>query len=143
MGVYDTQPVEMGYQYIVPTENGSRSDCDWISFRRAGGEGICVASTDGCTFSCSALLHSASELEQATHTCDLETRTNGKHPLHVSVDHQIMGVGGDTSWYPVVYDQFLVKPTNEFTYTIVLIPLRKVEDNPAVLSRTVETLVAS
>jgi hypothetical protein len=102
MGVYGTTPLDMAYdKYIVPGENGSRSDCEWISFLSDEGDGVCIVSnTDGgkqTSFSSSALLHSAQELHNAshTHTCDLPKRSNGHDPIHVNVDHKIMGVGGD------------------------------------------------
>jgi beta-galactosidase len=102
MGVYGTTPLGMGYdKYIVPGESGSRSECEWITFLSDEGDGVCiVANTDGgkqTSFSSSALLHSAQELHNATHThtCDLPKRSNGQDPIHVNVDHKIMGLGGD------------------------------------------------
>jgi beta-galactosidase len=100
MGVYGTTPLGMGYdKYIVPVENGSRSDCQWVSFLSDEGDGVCIVSnTDGgkpTSFSSSALLYSANELHDATHTSDLPKRSNGQDPIHVHVDHKIMGLGGD------------------------------------------------
>ena len=48
MGVYNTTPSEMAYlDYIVPSENGSRSDCEYVAFRsRPTGDGFCAVSTD-------------------------------------------------------------------------------------------------
>lgn len=40
------------------------------------------------------------------------------------------------SWYPVVYPQYLVKPTSEYDYAIWLCPLRS-DDNPANVARTI------
>ena len=105
LGVYDTSPSSMGYSYVVPTENGSRSDCRWIAFRSLDdGTGLCVAAENvggsggGPSLSCSALLHRSSELEAARHTCDLEVRQDGVHPIHCCVDHAHMGLGGDTRY---------------------------------------------
>lgn len=100
VGVYNTTPTDMAYyEYVVPSENGSRSDCEYIAFRSKDRDGLCVVSTRPddslATFSCSALLHSVSELHAATHTCDLERRKNGTHPVHVNIDHELMGLGGD------------------------------------------------
>lgn len=100
MGVYVTTPADMAYsQYVYPVETGSRSDCEWISFRSSNGDGLCVVSTSAdeelSSFSCSALLHSATELENATHTYDLDGRKNGKDQIYVSIDHKHMGLGGD------------------------------------------------
>ena len=99
MGVYATTPVEMGYnKYVVPGENGSRSDCEWIAFRSdSDGDGLCVVSGE-TPFSCSALLYSATELHSAEHTRDLPKRANGRSPVFVSLDHKLMGVGGDNRY---------------------------------------------
>jgi Beta galactosidase small chain len=88
----------MGYSYIFPVENGSRSDCKWVAFRNnENGSGLCIGVDNPDEwFSCSALLHSAAELDAATHSCDLEHREDGKHAIHCSIDHKLMGVGGDT-----------------------------------------------
>ena len=111
LGVYDSTPAGMCYDnYIVPGENGSRSDCEWIAFRSPQGTGLCVVSeSSSSSFSCSAQLYSATELDEATHL--LSKRTNGDHPIHVNIDHRMMGVGGDVSWEPVVYPEYLVAPT--------------------------------
>jgi beta-galactosidase len=136
MGVYNTTAAEMGYdKYIFPVENGSRSDCEWVAFRSTLGDGLCIVSENQRTLSCSALLHSATELDAATHTCDLAKRRNGEAPVHVNLDHQLMGLGGDTSWYPVVYPEFRVKPKSEYQYKVWLVPMEK-NDDPSLLARS-------
>ena len=100
IGVHSTTPSKMAYlKYIVPGENGSRSDCEWISFEDSAGDGLLIVSKkegeSAASFSCSAQLHSNLELELATHTCDLEPRQDGKSPIHTNIDSKLMGVGGD------------------------------------------------
>jgi len=67
----------------------------------------------------SALLHSASELHEATHTC-----VEGKHPIHINIDHRLMELGGDVSWHPCVYTDYLVK-ARDFEYSFWILPLRR------------------
>jgi beta-galactosidase len=103
MGVYKTTPHHMAYHgYIVPSENGSRSDCEYASFRSNSGDGFCMVSTkpNGSldTFSFSALHSSIPELQTANHTCDLEHRLDGQHAIYVNVDHALLGLGGDTRY---------------------------------------------
>ena len=99
MGVYRTTPSKMAYtKYVVPSENGSRSDCEWISFVNRSGAGVLIVSeneSNETKFSCSAQLHSSTELDSATHTCDLEKRKDGSAPIHVNIDSSLMGLGGD------------------------------------------------
>lgn len=109
IGVFTTTPNDMGYlKYIVPGENGSRSDCEWIAFSNDDGEGVCIVSaatdsnSESSGFCCSALLHSSDELHVATHTCDLGRRENGVDPIHVNVDHKLMGVGGDNRYVAIL-----------------------------------------
>jgi beta-galactosidase len=116
-GVWNTTPSEMGYDYIVPSENGSRSDCQWISCKGKGDDaGLLVVADGSGSFSCSALHHTATELESAVHTSDLDERHDGQHPIFVNIDHELMGVAGDVSWFPCVYPPFLVK-AEPYEYT--------------------------
>lgn len=99
-GQYNSTPADMSYlQYIVPSENGNRSDCSFVAFREKSGNGFCLVNTYSddsiCAFNCSVQLHSIEELHIATHTSDLEARENGNHPIHVNLDGALMGVGGD------------------------------------------------
>jgi beta-galactosidase len=95
IGVYKTTPSQMGYDYIVPSENGNRCDCEWVAFESREHHGLLIMVDPHCNFSFSALLHSAEELNHADHTCDLEERTDGESPIFVNIDHQLMGLGGD------------------------------------------------
>lgn len=94
LGLWKTTGAEMGFDYIVPSENGSRSDCRWASFDSGDG-GIVVVADSGTNFCFSALLHSADELHQAFHTSDLDVRKNSIHPIYLNIDHKLLGVGGD------------------------------------------------
>ena len=79
------------------------------------------------SFSCSALLHSTEELHHASHTCDLDQRADGKHPIYVNIDHQLMGVGGDDSWSPCVYSDFVLK-SQEYNYKVWLVKISPKEN---------------
>ena len=139
MGVYNTTPKDMAYHYIFPSENGNRSDCEWVALRNgAEGEGICFATPPKSVFHFSAQLHNTQELHEATHTCDLEHRENGDHPVFVNLDHKLMGVGGDVSWMPVVYDPYLVKSDQDYQYDFWILPL-SVGDDPALVAREAAT----
>ena len=116
-GWWKTSASDMGYSYIVPSENGSRSDCKRICFESRRDGGLAVVADSDSAFSCSALLHSADELHHASHTCDLDKRMDGENLIHVNIDHQLMGVGGDNSWSPCVYPDFVVK-SQEYNYKL-------------------------
>ena len=85
----------MGYDYIVPSENGNRSDCKWVAFGSDNGGVLIRPNHKQESFCFSALLHDGKELHRARHTIDLDVRKDGAHPIHVNLDHKLMGVGGD------------------------------------------------
>ncbi|GMI35863.1 hypothetical protein TeGR_g12884 [Tetraparma gracilis] len=128
-GIYSTTPSDMYVPYIYPSENGARGGCSWAAFADKNGAGLLVRPDsieghDADTFSFSASLHSASELDAAKHTCDLATRKNGaKNKIFVNLDHKIMGVGGDLSWLPCVYDAYKVDPKQTYKFSFWLLPL--------------------
>lgn len=95
MDIWATTAKENDFMYIVPSENGSKSDCEWMAFRDNSGFGVCVV-PELSTMNFNASLYSQEEFHQAKHTFDLPVRENGKTPVHVNLDHRIMGVGGDT-----------------------------------------------
>ena len=96
MGIYQSTAKDNEYNYIVPSENGNKSNCRWAAFQDESGNGICIVSDMKCDdLHFGASLNSQLELHNALHTCDLEARENGEGPVYVSIDHKIMGVGGD------------------------------------------------
>jgi hypothetical protein len=133
LGLWETSPSKMGYDYIVPSENGNRSDCKWAALR-SGKSGVLIRPNNKKENFCfNALLYDGNELHRAQHTIDREEREDGVHPIHVNLDHKQMGLGGDVryvcfvsygclpsssllnschfmhSWFPAVYPQYLVE----------------------------------
>lgn len=125
-GTWKTSPSQMGFSYIVPSENGSRSDCNRASFETEDRGGLVVTADPGSeTFSFSAHLHSTEELHEAIHTCDLEERQDGKHSVYVNVDHKLMGVGGDVRYvWALLGTQKLHGKSHSYCYFVFkLVPM--------------------
>eukprot|EP00977_Amphora_coffeiformis_P012109 scaffold2989_cov184-Amphora_coffeaeformis.AAC.5 len=141
LGLFHTTPQGMGYMnYIVPTETGSRSDCEWIAMRNEetfAGLLITPPTTDDECVSFGALHYSAPELELARHTFELPYRGDGEDMIHLNIDHRMMGLGGDISWLPAVYPEYCVKPDVSYRFGLWFIPLSKEQDDPATLSRDI------
>ena len=133
MGLNSTTPTEMHVPYIVPSEHGGRTDCSWACFADSDGEGVIVRAAGGSgeCFAFSAGLHTQTELHAAEHTYDLPVRKQGRDPVYVNVDHEIMGVGGDCSWLPCVYPEYLVEPGKEFEFEVWLCPVGKGQSSEA------------
>ena len=90
------------FSLYISKQEGKSDCCEWVSFPKDDGDGICIAAATSAddnisksTFSFSALLHSGDKINAAAHTCDLVDSKNGKNLIHVNIDHQLMGVGRD------------------------------------------------
>ena len=123
-GYYTTTPQSMHEDtYIVPSENGNRCDCSWVSFTmsndntepssttKEGACGVCIIpcnydATENATMNFSTSLYSQKQLHKAKHTCDLSfhqkqgecldaSESSSDDVYHVNLDHALMGVGGD------------------------------------------------
>lgn len=68
-------------------------------------------------FSFSALPHLAEDLAKVMHPEELLPRP----VTAVSLDHRLMGIGGDDSWSACVHDEFLVRP-GRFGFSFALSP---------------------
>jgi len=123
MGVYRTTASQMHVPYIVPGECGAREGCNWVSFTDKNGAGVLIKPGEDESFSFSSSLYNTTELHTAMHTYDLAERKNGDAPVYVNISHKIMGVGGDCSWLPCVYDQYLVDPKKEYEFSFWICPL--------------------
>ena len=104
LGYYSAQYNELHTPYIFPTDNGVRSDCQLLSINNLTVTG---------TFLFAASEYSQSMLTQAKHTNELVA----DDCLHVHIDHQHMGVGGDDSWSPSTHKEYLLEQ-KQYNYSL-------------------------
>ncbi|GAA74966.1 beta-galactosidase [Pseudoalteromonas sp. BSi20480] len=104
LGYYSAQLNELHTPYIFPTDNGVRSDCQLLSVNNLTVTG---------TFLFAASEYSQSMLTQAKHTNELVA----DDCLHVHIDHQHMGVGGDDSWSPSTHKEYLLEQ-KQYSYSL-------------------------
>jgi len=81
--------------YIFPTDNGLRCDTKQLTIGELHFEG---------DFHFSVSRFSQQQLTDAKHTDELIDQQR----IHVAIDHQHMGVGGDDSWSPSVHPEYLL-----------------------------------
>ncbi|WP_084591704.1 glycoside hydrolase family 2 TIM barrel-domain containing protein [Gilvimarinus agarilyticus] len=92
IGIYEHKSKDMFYHYMVPQENGNRTDVDWWSLSNATGEGILI---DGDQpLSMSIWPYSQANIDQADHPYDLVEQ--GFNTLNIDLIQS--GVGGTDSW---------------------------------------------
>jgi beta-galactosidase len=95
-GQYSLHIHDLHTPYIFPTDNGLRCDCKLLEIGelRVAGEFLFAASE-----------YSQSQLAAAKHTNELVV----DDVVHVHIDHQHMGVGGDDSWSPSTHKEYLLE----------------------------------
>lgn len=104
LGRYKSTVDGMHTPYIVPSENGSRSDVIWAALQDASGRRVNFKAETPSSFQqFSASNFDMETLEACLHTNEL------RHASHVNVhlDTFHMGLGGDDSWSPSVHGEFL------------------------------------
>ena len=70
------------------------------------------------------------ELAAARHSAELTPPEEASRPIHVHLDHLHMGVGGDVSWLPCVYDRYLIPtPKKRLDFALWLVPVPPGKDS--------------
>ena len=112
---------ELFTPYIYPSENGHRGDVRWLEVQSKDGDlpidGLRVC---GATpFGFSLQQHSVSALTAATHQNALFTAD--ADAAHLTIDHRMMGVGGDTGWSQSVRPEYRV-PAGTHRWSLLVQP---------------------
>ena len=102
---YNLPIADLQTSYIYPTDNGLRCGCKVLEIANLKllGEFLFTASE-----------YSQKQLAAATHTNEL--KSDGL--IHLNIDHQHMGVGGDDSWSPSTHKEFLLE-NKHYRYALV------------------------
>lgn len=105
-GRYTSTVDDMHTPYIVPSENGGRSDIKWAALEDCAGRRVQFTAESPILFSqFSASNFDLEMLDHATHTNELRRADY----VNVHLDMYHMGVGGDDSWSPSVHSEFTSK----------------------------------
>lgn len=104
-GQYNLNLDELHTPYIFPTDNGLRSDCQRLEIGQ-----LQVVGEFLFAVSC----YSPNQLTAAKHTNELVA----DDVIHVHVDHQHMGVGGDDSWSPSTHKEYLLEKKH-YNFTLI------------------------
>jgi hypothetical protein len=120
VGVYRGTVDEQHVPYIVPQENGNKTDVRWVTLTDADGAGLRV---DGMPLlNVSAHRYTAQDLTAALHTYDLKPRED----ITLNLDYVQCGLG-NASCGPGVLPAYLL--TSEvYSYSLRLRPLGPASD---------------
>lgn len=92
--------------YIVPGENGGRTEVDWLRITPDAAPSLSIRAVDKPFGLMSVSRYGLEELAGAAHDYALQ----GDGRLHVHLDAAHMGVAGDNSWMPMLHREYAVQP---------------------------------
>lgn len=118
IGIYDLNIYRFMENYVVPQENGNRTDVRWMQLKeKADKNGILI--TADSLLSMSAWPYTEKNISEARHTIDLQ----GAGYITLNIDLIQMGVGGNDSWSEVAapLGQYQIRPGN-YSYSFYISP---------------------
>ncbi len=126
--VYESSVKELYVPYIVPQENGNRTDVRWAALTNQDNEGLLIVGQS--LLETSAHFYTVEDFTKARHTYELKERDY----ITFNVDYRQTGLGGG-SCGPMTLPKYQVKP-ERVSFTIRIRPLCK-DDNPIHLGKQV------
>ena len=127
IGTYDATPAELAEEltvgYVYAQHCGRRGAARWLSLATAAGRGLLVSGGVPFGFTmmpCPDAVIAAAEHPHEVAEAMAERQAAGEPAEHhLTIDHKIMGVGGDVAWFPSVREGYLVPP-GTYRWTILL-----------------------
>jgi len=129
VGVYGGTVDDQYQAYIVPQENGNKTDVRWAALSDADGVGLLAVGAP--TMNCSAHHFSTENLSAARHTFELERQQE----ITLNLDYRQAGLGS-ASCGPGTRPEYLLHP-EPVQYSIRLRPFSSPEERPMELSKQV------
>ena len=127
IGLYGGTVDEQYVPYIVPQENGNKTDVRWLALANEEGVGLLAAGSQPLEFS--AAHYTADDLFAARHTHELQRREE----VILHLDALQMGLGG-ASCGPPTLEPYLIVP-GTFSFAVRLRPFLLSSNDPADLAR--------
>jgi beta-galactosidase len=130
VGVYSGTVDEQYVPYIMPQDNGNKTDVRWVALSDDG-YGLLAVATPGGRPRLNVSVHhfTTEDLTRATHTYELQRRDD----IWLNLDHAQSGLGG-ASCGPGVLPQYLVQPV-ETRWSVRLRPFSPADAAPVELSK--------
>jgi len=129
IGVYSGTVDEQYVPYIMPEENGNKTDVRWVSLTNADGVGLLAVGMP--TMEVSAHHYTTEDLTQARHTYELVHREE----ITLNLDYAQSGLGS-ASCGPGRLEKYQLKP-EEVRYCVRLRPFSAASESPMALSKQV------
>ncbi|MBN2611485.1 MAG: DUF4981 domain-containing protein [Bacteroidales bacterium] len=122
-GIYSLKIEDFIEPYVMPQENGNRTDVRWMFLSNTKNEGLLVVADS--LLSVSAWPYTEENINLAKHTNELKDAGY----ITLNIDLVQMGIGGNDSWSDVAapLEQFRIKP-KPYRYSYYLVPCTKKPD---------------
>ncbi|MES2275530.1 MAG: glycoside hydrolase family 2 TIM barrel-domain containing protein [Bacteroidota bacterium] len=132
-GIYTQGIHDMMENYVVPQENGNRTDARWMLLADKNKNGLLVVADS--LLSMSAWPYTEENIRTAKHTNKLKDAGF----VTLNIDLKQMGVGGNDSWSDVAapLEQYRI-PAGNYHYSFYLAPCKAGTD-PGVLARKIKS----
>jgi beta-galactosidase/beta-glucuronidase len=127
VGLYNSTVDEQYVPYIMPQDNGNKTDVRWLALTNEKGVGLLAAGLEPLAFS--ATHFTDADLFAARHTHELQRREE----VILHLDAQQMGLGG-ASCGPSTLAPYLIMP-GSFSFSVRLRPFLTSSVDPANLAR--------
>ncbi len=118
MGIYSLPIKNFMENYVVPQENGNRTDVKWMCLSNpANKEGLLIVATDVLSMGASA--YTDENIQNAKHTNKLKDAGF----ITLNIDLMQMGVGGNDSWSDVAapLEEYQI-PAKDYQYSFYIVP---------------------
>jgi beta-galactosidase len=115
IGKYKSSVTEEYVPYILPQENGNKTDVRWLSLTNNEGHGLKITGVPLINFSASHF--TADDLFKATHTYELEPRDE----VILTLDHSQRGLGTASCGPDTLERYCLCESRYEFTYLLQVV----------------------
>jgi beta-galactosidase len=116
VGWYQGSVEAQHFPYVMPQENGSKSDVRWLSLTDASQVGVKIVAMPRLQFT----VHDYSDQALLTSKTTPELSKDGH--ITLSLDYRQMGLGGDDSWSPRTHPEYLLKDADyDFKFLLKLV----------------------
>ncbi|MXV17065.1 glycoside hydrolase family 2 TIM barrel-domain containing protein [Hufsiella ginkgonis] len=116
VGLYGGKVSDQHFPYVMPQENGNKTDTRWMLLTSANGGGLLFTGSPLFNFTVQNYSQAALNRSKNTHILTRGSRT------YLAIDLLQMGLGGDDSWSPRVHPEYLLK-ARRYDFTFMLRPV--------------------
>ncbi len=115
-GIWAGAVYDQHFPYVMPQENGNKTDVRWLSITDDAQTGLKITGTPLMEVNVQDYSQEALNISKTGHSLYRGNKT------YVHIDLRQMGLGGDDSWSPRVHEEYLLKEKN-YKFGFVINPL--------------------